>query len=211
MAIDTRLQIGLAAAATALLGGVVIGVLELRKIDTVVLPDGTECATHVAIDWPGPVPANAQCKTSEIVGPSEAWLALGLCPDGRYAVARICAAPFDGELDANAVTSLPAGVSVTTDDVDVATPYASGPQLEVWDIRHPDASNLFACACSTGSDCEHLTRDIDDPQESWRPAPKAITFEPGRWRGDGCKKKQCRESYTRACPGESMHASCRRE
>lgn len=207
MSVDSKVQTGLALAATALLGGVAMGLYQLRTHDTRTLEDGTVCATHVSVDWPGGVvPQGAVCKTSEIVGPSEAWSALGLCPDGKTALARICGVPAE-VADDN--VGLPAGVSVISDPTDEATPYTSGPALEVWDARHPDASSLYRCACSTGADCEWLIADAPGEVEHWLPAPKNLTLYPGRFRGAGCRAKACFETFNREYPGSSMPESCR--
>lgn len=205
MAIDSKTQAGLALAATTLLAGVAAGIYALRVHDTITLEDGTTCATHLSIDWQETPLPGAVCKVSEIVGPSDAWAALGLCPDGRYAIARICGVPADG---AGAV-SLPAGISVTSDPTDEAAPYVDGPQLEVWDMRHSAAKDHLRCACSPGADCEWLASDEPGGPETWGPAPKALTLYPGRWRGTGCVKKLCFESFSRRYAGDSMPEACR--
>lgn len=206
--LDNKTQTGLALAATVLLGGVAAGIYQLQIHDTLELPDGSRCATHVSIAWPGEVPAGAVCKTSEIVGPSSSWALLGLCPDGRRAVARICGVAAEVADDS---ATLPAGVSVISDPTDEAVPYVSGPQLEVWDDRHPDAANLYRCACSTGSNCEWLTASEPGGTETWQSAPKAITIYPDRFRGSGCVRKPCYETSTREYPGSSMPPACREQ
>ena len=59
-------------------------------------------------------------------------------------------------------------------------------------VLSPDlsAAEDFACACSTGAECEALVADTEGKQ-TWVKAPLRITLGPGQWRGDGCVKKSC--------------------
>jgi hypothetical protein len=52
------------------------------------------------------------------------------------------------------------------------------------------AAEDFACACSTGAECEALVADTEGKQ-AWAKAPLGITLGTGQWRGAGCVKKSC--------------------
>ncbi len=58
----------------------------------------------------------------------------------------------------------------------------------------PGEADGFDCACSIGTDCESLRRELDG-DSAWAPAPKGITLAKDQWRGVGCFRKACVELW----------------
>ena len=197
--ITPQQQAGFTLAAVAIVGGLIYGLIPSSKTDLITPYDGgVPCATHVSVPWQGPVPPDTICKRGEVVGPSATWTALGLCADGRYAAAVICASPAP---DAGSPT-MPPGLRVL--ETEALIPYVAGmPRLEVWDQRH--ASAQFLCACSNGSDgCQWCRPQMGAPCV-WQQAPAAMNMMPGSFSGT-CQTTPC---YATPEGGDPMPARCK--
>lgn len=162
-----QLTIG-AAAFTALVGGILYGVLS---------PDSD--GRRVSVPWPdGGVPASVECIETTGLASEQALQLFQLDTNaGRYAQTVLC---YDASVDAGDEAELPGGM-VAIADTQRMVEYVPGmPQFFAALQGEPENP----CACNTGSDC--LRPDGG-------PAPMRQTLAAGSFIGDGCFRKVCVE------------------
>lgn len=176
-------RVGIAAVATAVAVGLVVGVRQLAPGST---------STHAVVEWQdGGPPADARCLwlTGLIDNQVAGIFHLTPADGGQYVYAHICGSPIDG-----GTADVPSGM-LALSDTEGEEAYDGGPQLEVWTTG--DSAAPWPCACSSGSNCQVPGLPFDpatlQPIDAGLvEAPVGQTLQPG-WVGTGCQRKTCVE------------------
>jgi hypothetical protein len=185
---DPKLIAAGAAAFTAIVGGLVFGLYWAGE--------PPEPSARVTLGWEGTPgePRAKRCIETVGLASQQALDLFRLASDGGMTayVYTVLAVDADQVADAGEMVPLPEGMlAMEVQQREVDCPDAGWRFLAVLQ-GEPE----WPCACSQGADCERL---FGFPgMETWQPAPRGLTMDPGRWRGTdgglgGCVPKTCIE------------------
>ena len=121
---------------------------------------------------------------------------------GVYVKGKVCALPIDGGKDPGPLAIPGLDITWTEPRGDLCNP--DEPAVEFWAQGNPGAG--WACACSSGADCDWTAPAGRGQAPVTGPAPIGKHLGAGTWNGAGCIRKPCRElsgspTHPAGCPG----------